>query len=110
MNVGPIVNSTPWQVGSRGSANGSMLYFQSPRSGGFGQTDIWQVPIEPVVDFNSDGIVDAADVCIMVEHWYTDYSLCDIGPMPWGDGKVDRDDLNVFITYWQQEKIRRSRK
>jgi len=48
------------------------------------------------VDFNGDGIVDIADVFIMLEHWYTDYSLCDIGPMPWGDGVVDAQDLIVL--------------
>jgi hypothetical protein len=43
-------------------------------------------------DFNGDGIVDSADVCIMVDHWHTDYPLCDIAP-PSGDGIVDVQDL-----------------
>jgi len=38
-------------------------------------------------------IVDATDMCIMVDHWGEYYSLCDIGPMPWGDGIVDVQDL-----------------
>jgi hypothetical protein len=50
----------------------------------------------PIVDFNGDGIVDAADVCIMVDNWGTDEPLCDIGPMPWGDGVVDVQDLVVL--------------
>jgi len=29
--------------------------------------------------------------------------LCDIGPMPWGDGTVDAADLEVLMRYWQQE-------
>jgi len=49
-----------------------------------------------VVDFNGDGIVDASDMCIMIDHWGENYSLCDIGPMPWGDGIVDVQDLIVL--------------
>jgi hypothetical protein len=64
-----------------------------------GQWDIWQVSILPVVDLNDDGIVDAADMCIMVDYWGTDDSLCDIGPMPWGDGVVDVQDLIVLAEH-----------
>ena len=46
-----------------------------------------------VVDFNGDGIVDSADMCIMVDHWHTDYPLCDIAPPPFGDSIVDVQDL-----------------
>jgi len=52
-----------------------------------------------VVDLNGDGIVDAADMCIMVDHWGTDEPLCDIGPMPWGDGIVDVQDLIVLAEH-----------
>jgi hypothetical protein len=45
---------------------------------------------------NGDGVVDSADMCVMVDHWGEDYSLCDIGPMPWGDGVVDNQDLIVL--------------
>ena len=51
---------------------------------------------EPIVDFNGDGIVDTADMCIMVDHWGENYPLCDIGPTPFGDGIVDVEDLKVF--------------
>lgn len=53
----------------------------------------------PVIDLNSDGIVDAADVCIMVDHWHTDYPLCDVGPFAWGDGIVDVQDLIVLAEH-----------
>ena len=99
VNLGPIVNSSRHDCCPRISPDGSTLYFSSARPGGLGGPfcgDIWQAPIIPVVDFNSDGIVDAADVCIMIEHWLTDYSFCDIGPMPWGDGIVDVRDLIVL--------------
>ena len=52
-----------------------------------------------VVDFNGDGIVDSADMCIIVDHWGEDYPLCDIGPMPWGDGIVDVQDLVILTEY-----------
>jgi Tol biopolymer transport system component/tetratricopeptide (TPR) repeat protein len=103
MNLGPVVNSASWEAGTRVSPDGSMLYFQCSHPGGFGASDIWQAPIIPIVDFNSDGIVDAADVCIMVEHWLTDYPLCDIGPMPWGDGIVDVQDLIVLAEHLFEE-------
>jgi N-acetylneuraminic acid mutarotase len=53
-------------------------------------------PYPLFVDFNFDGIVDAADMCIMIDHWGEDYSLCDIGPMPWGDGIIDVRDLIIL--------------
>ena len=67
---------------SRISADGFWLIFNSNRSNGYGAEDIWQVSIDPVVDLNSDGIVDALDMCIVVDHWGTDNPLCDMGPMP----------------------------
>jgi len=51
---------------------------------------------EAIVDFNGDGIVDSADMCIMIDHWGESYSLCDIGPTPLGDGIVDVEDLKVL--------------
>jgi len=103
MNLGPMVNSTSLETGVKISADGSMLYFHSNRPGGVGPCDIWQVPVKPVVDLNGDGIVDAADVCIMVDHWGTDEPLCDIGPMPWGDGIVDVQDLIVLAEHLFEE-------
>ncbi len=72
------------------------LYFQSNRSGGYGSRDLWQVPINPIIDLNDDGIIDSTDMCIIVDHWGTDELLCDIGLMPWGDGVVDVEDLIVL--------------
>jgi inhibitor of cysteine peptidase len=56
-------------------------------------------PAPPTPDFNGDGIVDAADMCIIVDHWGEDYPLCDIGPMPWGDGVVNVQDLIVLAEH-----------
>jgi len=116
LNLGPIVNSASLDCGALISPDGSMLYFCSERPGGFGGTwgDIYQAPIIPIVDFNADGIVDSADMCIMVDSWHTDNSLCDIGPTPLGDGIVDIHDLIVLaehlfeepglIAYWKLDE------
>jgi hypothetical protein len=82
------------------SADGCMLYFSSDRPDGYGGgSDLWQVPIIPIVDLNDDGIVNAADMCIVIDHWGTNDSTCDIGPMPWGDGVVDVEDLIVIAKH-----------
>ena len=72
VNLGPTVNSSARDICPYISADGSTLYFSSGRPGGVGNIDLWQVSIIPVVDFNGDGIVDSADMCIMVDHWGTD--------------------------------------
>jgi hypothetical protein len=58
---------------------------------------------ESIVDFNGDDIVDSLDMCIMVEHWGTDYSLCDIGPTPLGDGIIDVEDLVALSEHLFEE-------
>ncbi|MFC1634414.1 hypothetical protein ACFL5Z_06190 [Planctomycetota bacterium] len=99
VNLGPFINSSSQEFGPVISPEGDTLYFGSFRSGGSGDCDIWQARIIPIVDLNADGIVDSADMVIMVDHWGTDYSLCDIGPMPWGDGVVDVEDLIVLAEH-----------
>jgi len=106
VNLGPSINTWAGEGEPSISTGGRTLYFSdwmTPRPGGFGKIDIWQAPIEPVVDLNGDGIVDSADMCIMVDHWGTDNSLCDIGPMPWGDGIVDVQDLIVLAEHLFEE-------
>ncbi len=104
-NLGPIVNSASVDAGPLVSPDGNMLYFASERPGGFGGIwgDIYQAPIIPVVDLNGDGIVDSADMCIVVDHWGEDFSLCDIGPTPLGDGTVDVQDLIVLAEHLFEE-------
>jgi Tol biopolymer transport system component len=100
--LGSPANSPGYEKMPDISADGRTLYF-----GHFddvdGPWDLWQASIMPIVDFNSDGIVDADDVVIMVDHWGEDYSLCDIGPMPWGDGIVDVQDLIVLADHLFEE-------
>ncbi len=103
VNLGPVVNSSASDYAATILPDGSTLYFASERPGGYGDRDLWQVPIIPIVDFNGDEIVDIEDLVKLIEHWGTDEPLCDIGPIPWGDGVVDEADLEVLISYWQQE-------
>ena len=106
-NVGPVVNTYSAEAYPSISADGRTLYFCDygtiQRPGGYGDDDLYQAPIIPIVDFNGDGIVDAADMCIMVDHWGTDEPLCDIGPMPWGDGIVDVQDLIILAEHLFEE-------
>jgi len=103
----PSLNQAREDWGPAISPDGSVLYFESIYT-------MWQSSITPIVDFNGNGIVDSADMCIMVDHWGEDYSLCDIGPMPWGDGVVDVEDMKVLaehlftypgaVAYWTMDE------
>jgi len=100
VNLGAPVNSSISEWAPSITADGSTMYFSA---GGFGAGNLYEVSIEPVVDLNADGIVDAADMCIMIDNWGTDEPLCDIGPMPWGDGIVDVQDLIVLAEHLFEE-------
>jgi hypothetical protein len=99
VNLGPRVNTSVTEANPSISADGRTLYYMSNMSGGYGGRDMWQLSIDPVIDLNGDGIVDAADMCIVVDNWGTDNQLCDVGPMPWGDGVVDVEDLIVIAEH-----------
>jgi hypothetical protein len=103
VNLGPTINSSAEEDYPNVSADGSILYFRSGQSGRHSGGYIFQAPIIPIVDFTADGIVDADDMCIMVDHWGEDYPLCDIGPMPWGDGIVDVQDLIILAEHLFEE-------
>jgi Tol biopolymer transport system component len=103
VNLGPTVNGPSWDCEPTLSHDGLTIYFTSDRGGGLGGWDTWQAPIIPIVDFNGDGIVDSTDMCIMIDHWGEDYSLCDIGPTPLGDGTVDVQDLIVLAEHLFEE-------
>ena len=101
-NLGPIVNSSIWEyrpsVSHYFPGSSCRLYF-TRRPGFDPPSVIHEATIKPIVDLDGDGVVNAADMCIMVEYWGTDEPLCDIGPMPWGDGTVDVRDLIVLVEH-----------
>jgi len=108
VNLGPAVNSSSWDADPDISADGSTLYFcdfEIPRPGGQGNSDIWQAAIIPIVDFSGDGKVDGREVLTMTEYWGAEDPVCDIGPMPWGDGVVDVEDLKVLAEYIGKDVI-----
>jgi hypothetical protein len=96
--LGPEINTSEGEQKPGISADGSTIYWCS---GGipWNTWDLWQSTISPIVDLNADGIVDADDMVIVVHNWGTDIPLYDIGPMPWGDGVVDIEDLKVMAEY-----------
>jgi hypothetical protein len=105
-NMGPSINTIYSESIGAISPDGRWCYFSDFlgwRPGGLGGHDMWQAPISPIVDFNTDGIVDLVDLVMFIDNWGTDETLYDIGPMPWGDGKVDIEDLKVFTAEWEKE-------
>jgi hypothetical protein len=104
VNLGPMINTPYFDISPSLSTDGSTLHFaHNDRNAWGGNYKIYRTTISPVVDFNGDGIVDSADMCIIVDHWGTDEPLCDIGPMPWGDGIVDVQDLIVLAEHLFEE-------
>jgi Tol biopolymer transport system component len=105
VNLGPVVNSSALEAGPNISADGLLLYFHSDRPGGYGDSDLWQVSIVPILDFNGDGKVDFKDFRKLAQYWGQDEPSCDIGPTPFGDGIVDSKDLNLLAEYLMKELL-----
>jgi len=100
VNVGSPLNTSNFDCDPSISADGTMLYFSSDRSGGLGGTDLWEVPILVLVDLNDDGLVDLKDYSLLARHWGQSDRSADIGPIPLGDGLVDAWDLAVLAESW----------
>jgi hypothetical protein len=105
-NLGPSINTVWGEVVTSISRDGRWCYFFDYgilRPNGCGGPDLWQAPILPIVDFNADSKVDLTDLVMLIDNWGTDNALYDIGPMPWGDGQVDIEDLKVFVAEWEKQ-------
>ena len=110
VNLGAQVNTQYSEIAPCISFDGHTLYFcDYPWSdfppGSMGGVDIWKVSILPVVDFNGDGNINTDDLLILIGYWGQNEPLCDISPTPVGDGIVDIKNLEVFMSYWEQENI-----
>ena len=104
VNLGPKINTPFYDISPSLSIDGCTLHFTHNDTNGWGGNyKICRTTISPVVDLNGDGVVDCADMCIIVDHWGENYPLCDIGPMPWGDGIVDILDLIVLAEHLFEE-------
>ncbi len=100
VNLGPIVNGTTfnWPIVS---PDGSALYLLWDPDDDMSSWT-YKVLILPIVDFNADKKVDLVDLVMLIDDWGKSKSVCDIGPYAWGDGKVDIEDLKVFMTYYEK--------
>ena len=101
VNLGPPINTPNYDQFGMISADGSTLFLNAGSVAG--GMYLSQAPIIPIVDFDADGYVGVNDRQILMDFWGTDEQLCDIGPMPWGDGVVDDADLEVLMAYWEQD-------
>jgi len=102
VNLGPMVNGPNDETYPCFAPDGSALYFARMDASTSTFTQ-WKAPILPVVDFNADGKVDAADLLALVLNLGTNQTLYDIGPYAWGDGKVDIEDVKVFVAEWEKQ-------
>ena len=102
MNLGPRVNRSIHEIIPIFTADATALIFTTNFDGAW---DNWQAPIIPIVDFNGDGQVDGKDVLYMAGSWGSDDTLCDIGPLAWGDGLVDLNDLVALTEYLGTEVV-----
>ena len=64
---------------------------------------VGKLTIPPECDLNGNGIVDAADLCIIVDNWQTNEPSCDLAPGLFGDGIVDIQDLIVVAEHLFEE-------
>ena len=77
---------------------GSREWYPSP-----GIATVEEYDLNPLVDFNGNGSVDINDLVRLIQSWGQYDPLCDIGPTVFGDGVVDRADLEVLMSCWGQE-------
>lgn len=77
VNLGPIVNATPWNE-AEVSADGTTLYIIcNPEDSMTYSTH--KAPILPIVAFGADGKVDLDDLRLLIDNWDTDKTLYDVG-------------------------------
>ncbi|MBN2314543.1 MAG: hypothetical protein JXM79_11480 [Sedimentisphaerales bacterium] len=57
----------------------------------------------PPPDFNGDGVVNIKELLRLIESWGRDDPMVDIAPPPFGDGMVDVLDLELLMSYWEQQ-------
>jgi subtilisin family serine protease len=51
-------------------------------------------------DFTADGMVNSADLVVILSYWLHNEPSVDIAPPPNGDGIIDLLDFSLFAMYW----------
>ncbi len=77
----------------------AIALFEQEYGNDFVPSGVGQLTIPVEYDLNGDGIVESADMGIMVDHWQTKETSCDIAPGLFGDGIVDVQDLIVLAEH-----------
>jgi N-acetylneuraminic acid mutarotase len=101
----PIRNS-----GMGASTVGRRIYLIGGSSDNFPYTSmlstVWEFIPLPEFDFNEDGVVDAQDMSLLIDHWHSSTSRYDLAPSPAGDGIVDVQDLVALSEHlFEDERI-----
>jgi hypothetical protein len=73
--------------------------FEQEYGNDFVPIGVGRLTIPVAYDLNGDGIVDSADLGIIVDRWQTNEPSCDIAPGLFGDGIVDVQDLIVLAEH-----------
>ena len=81
----------------------AIALFEQEYGNDFVPIGVGHLTISVEYDLNGDGIVDSADMVIMVDHWQTKEPSCDIAPGLFGDGIVDVQDLIVLAEHLFEE-------
>jgi hypothetical protein len=103
---GTAESFAPVNLNSERRARSVSFSSEDPTIYFYRDSDIWQVEVNPIVDFNGDAIVDLLDVFELLEHWgTTDNSLYDIAPLPLGDGIVNAKDLRVLADHMIENEM-----
>jgi N-acetylneuraminic acid mutarotase len=69
-------------------------------------SSVWEYVPLPEFDFNEDGVVDALDMSLLIDHWHSSTSRYDLAPSPAGDGIVDVQDLVALSEHlFEDERI-----
>lgn len=56
-------------------------------------------------DLNRDYKVDIQDLVRLIQSWGLNDPWVDMAPLPFGDGVVDENDLEMLMSYWEQELL-----
>jgi 7,8-dihydropterin-6-yl-methyl-4-(beta-D-ribofuranosyl)aminobenzene 5'-phosphate synthase len=85
------------------TGNRAIALFEQEYGKDFVPIGVGKLTIPAECDLNGDGIVDAGDLCIIVDNWQTNEPSCDLAPGLFGDGIVDIQDLIVVAEHLFEE-------